>query len=102
MPGPTDEIVHNGRVNHLSIAVYLRVSTSRQDLRSQEPELQSWLQTHAADRPVVWYRDRHTVRSLDRPALYGHLNPYRKYRFDLDEDLHGAALRPLRTPGDDP
>ena len=36
------------------------------------------------------------------PALYGHLNPYGKYRFDLDEDLHGAALRPLRTPGDDP
>ena len=36
------------------------------------------------------------------PALYGHLNPYGKYRFDLDEDRHGAALRPLRTPGDDP
>ena len=35
-------------------------------------------------------------------ALYGHLNPYGKYRFDLDKDLYGAALRPLRTPGDDP
>ena len=56
-------------MNLRAIAVYLRVSTSRQDLRSQEPELQSWLQTNAADRPVVWYRDRHTGRSLDRPAL---------------------------------
>ncbi len=27
------------------------------------------------------------------PALYGHLNPYGKYRFDLDEDLDGATLR---------
>ena len=35
-------------------------------------------------------------------ALYGHLNPCGKYRFDLGEDLHGAALRPLRTPGDNP
>ena len=45
------------------------MSTSRQDLRSQEPELQTWLQTNAGDRPVVWYRDQHTGRSLDRPAL---------------------------------
>ena len=31
-----------------------------------------------------------------------HLNPCGKYRFDLDENLHGAALRPLRTQGDNP
>ena len=34
------ESYSNGRVNLRAIAVYLRVSTSRQDLRSQEPELQ--------------------------------------------------------------
>ena len=56
-------------MNLRAIAVYLRVSTSRQDLRSQEPEFQTWLQINAGDRPVVWYRDQHAGRSLDRPAL---------------------------------
>ena len=54
-------------LNRRAIAVYLRASTSRQTLRSQEPELQTWLRPT----PV---------------ALYGHLNPYGKYRFDFDED----------------
>ena len=32
-------------------------------------------------------------------SLYGHLNPHGKYRFDLDEDFHGATLKPLRSAG---
>ena len=43
----------NDRVNRRAIVVYLQVSTSRQDLRSQEPELQTWLQTNAGDRAVA-------------------------------------------------
>ena len=35
------------------------------------------------------------------PALYGHLNPYGKYRFDLDEDLHGAGVALSDAPDDD-
>ncbi len=51
------------------IAMYMRVSTSRQDLRSQEPDLKAWVEKEAGDRRVVWYRDKHTGRSMDRPAL---------------------------------
>ena len=43
------------------------LGASRQ--RSQEPEFQGWLPTRAGERPVVWYRDRQTGRSLNRPAL---------------------------------
>lgn len=52
-----------------AIAVYLRVSTTRQDLRAQEPEVREWVRENRRDRPVQWYRDQHTGRSLDRPAL---------------------------------
>ena len=45
----------NDRVNRRAIVVYLQVSTSRQDLRSQEPKLQTWLQTNPGEGPVVWY-----------------------------------------------
>ena len=38
-------------------------------------------------------------RTPSLPSLHGHFNPYGKYRFDLDEDLHGATLRPLRSAG---
>ena len=34
------------------------------------------------------------------PALYGHINPYDKYRFEIEGRPDG--LRPLRSPGNDP
>ena len=34
------------------------------------------------------------------PALYGHINPYGKYRFEIEGRPDG--LRPLRSPGNDP
>ena len=34
------------------------------------------------------------------PALYGHINPYGKYRFEIEGRPDG--LRPLRSPGKDP
>ena len=34
------------------------------------------------------------------PALYGHVNPYGKYRFEI-EARRAPGLRPLRSPGND-
>jgi DNA invertase Pin-like site-specific DNA recombinase len=42
------------------IAIYLRVSTKRQDTRSQEPDLQRWIEAFAGDAEVKWYRDKAT------------------------------------------
>ena len=50
------------------IAIYLRVSTRRQDLRSQEPDLVRWVTAYAEDTPVTWYRDKATGRTMDRPG----------------------------------
>jgi DNA invertase Pin-like site-specific DNA recombinase len=48
------------------VAVYLRVSSKRQDHRSQKPDLEAWA---AAQRlPVVWYRDSFTGKTMDRPG----------------------------------
>ena len=33
-------------------------------------------------------------------TLYGHINPYGKYRFEIEGRPDG--LRPLRSPGNDP
>ena len=48
------------------IAIYLRVSSKKQDTRSQQPDLERW--AAAQDMPVVWYRDRFTGKSMDRPG----------------------------------
>ena len=49
------------------IAVYVRVSSKQQDQRSQEPELTRWLQVQETE--AVWYRDKFTGRSMDRPGM---------------------------------
>jgi len=48
------------------IAIYLRVSTRKQDTRSQEPDLHRWLAAYAASSEVRWYRDQATGRTMDR------------------------------------
>jgi DNA invertase Pin-like site-specific DNA recombinase len=48
------------------IAIYARVSTKAQDIRSQEPDLKRW--ADAQDRPVRWYRDSCTGKSMNRPG----------------------------------
>jgi DNA invertase Pin-like site-specific DNA recombinase len=48
------------------IAIYLRVSTKRQDTRSQEPDLKRW--ADAQEVPVKWYRDKCTGTKMNRPA----------------------------------
>lgn len=37
------------------LAVYLRVSSSQQNLRSQEPDLEQWLKAYAGELPVKRY-----------------------------------------------
>lgn len=49
------------------VAIYIRVSTIDQDLRSQTAELERWQQAYATG-PVVWYRDQASGASMDRPA----------------------------------
>lgn len=50
------------------IAIYVRVSTRRQDTRSQEPDLERWAAAYADGSPVVWYQDKATGRTMDRPG----------------------------------
>lgn len=48
-------------------AIYMRVSTRRQDTASQEPELRRWAEFHEGD--SRWYRDTYTGTSMDRPGF---------------------------------
>jgi DNA invertase Pin-like site-specific DNA recombinase len=50
------------------IAIYLRVSSKRQDTRSQEPDLKRWVDAYAGDAEVKHYRDKATGKTMDRPA----------------------------------
>ena len=48
------------------IAIYLRVSTNKQDTKSQEPDLKAWASTQ--DLPVKFYRDKASGKTMDRPG----------------------------------
>ena len=48
-------------------AIYVRVSTVGQDHASQLPDLERWQLAH--DGPVVWYKDKFTGRTMDRPGM---------------------------------
>ena len=50
------------------IAIYARVSTRRQDTKSQEPDLLRWSAAYADGQTVTWYRDKATGRTMDRPG----------------------------------
>jgi DNA invertase Pin-like site-specific DNA recombinase len=49
------------------IAIYMRVSSRRQDTRSQEPDLRRWADAYA-DAPVKWYHEKFTGKTMDRPG----------------------------------
>ena len=49
-----------------TVAIYLRVSGQGQDTASQEPDLKRWAGNQ--DGPVVWYRDKFTGKTMDRPG----------------------------------
>jgi len=48
-------------------AIYLRVSSKQQNHASQLPDLERWEQAH--DGSVVWYRDKFTGKTMDRPGM---------------------------------
>lgn len=52
-----------------ALAVYLRVSTAGQDVKSQEPDLRAWARAHGRGSSVRWYRDRFTGATLNRPEM---------------------------------
>ena len=49
------------------IAIYVRVSSKQQDAASQLPDLERWADAFG-DRPVKWYRDTFTGKTMDRPG----------------------------------
>jgi len=53
--------------NKKHTAIYVRVSTTSQDHASQLPDLERWVQAH--DGPVVWYKDKFTGKTMDRPGM---------------------------------
>ena len=48
------------------VAIYVRVSSKTQDQRSQLPDLEKWAKMQ--DDEIVWYRDKATGKTMDRPA----------------------------------
>ncbi len=51
-------------------AIYLRVSKATgQDYASQEPDLKRWAEANADGGAVVWYRDKFTGKTMDRPGF---------------------------------
>jgi DNA invertase Pin-like site-specific DNA recombinase len=50
------------------IAIYCRVSTKAQDTASQEADLKNWVAANAGNTTVVWYRDKFTGKTMERPG----------------------------------
>lgn len=51
----------------MTTAVYVRVSSSTQDTKSQEADLKTWAEGQKSE--VKWYRDKFTGTTNDRPGL---------------------------------
>ena len=50
------------------IAIYVRVSSKAQDLRSQLPDLERWAKAYADGESIVWYRDKASGKTMNRPG----------------------------------
>jgi len=48
------------------VAVYIRVSSTKQDHRSQLPDLKRWIESQ--DEPVREYRDKQSGKTMNRPG----------------------------------
>jgi DNA invertase Pin-like site-specific DNA recombinase len=62
-------------------AIYVRVSGKRQDTRSQLPDLRRWVTAFAENAPVVWYEDKASGKTMDRPGWRS-----------LEGDLHAGKV----------
>ena len=50
-------------------AIYIRVSSTSQNTRSQRLDLQRWIESQPDNiGPVVWYEDKFSGKTMDRPA----------------------------------
>ena len=49
-------------------AIYMRVSTNQQSTRSQEPDLQRWVNAQELNGRVKWFSDTATGKNMNRPA----------------------------------
>ncbi len=50
------------------IAIYPRVSSRKQDTKSQEPDLKQWAEAYGDGTPIKWYRDKASGKTMDRPG----------------------------------
>ena len=50
------------------IGIYVRVSSRKQDHRSQKPDLKRWVGAFADGQQVKWYRDKATGKTMERPG----------------------------------
>ena len=50
------------------IAIYPRVSSRKQDTKSQEPDLKQWAEAYGNGTPIKWYRDKASGKTMDRPG----------------------------------
>ena len=52
----------------MSNGMYLRVSSNKgQDTKSQEPDLQTWAKAQSEE--IIWYKDKFTGTTMERPGL---------------------------------
>ena len=51
------------------IAVYVRVSTDKQDHAAQVPDIDRWLTAYGEGYGTEWYRDTFTGKTMDRPEM---------------------------------
>ena len=78
-------------------AIYSRVSSKRQDTRSQEPDLSNWVMSQ--NEPVEWYQDKFTGRTMERP---GWQKLWRASRRGTGLDDRGLAAGPAGANGSRP
>ena len=71
----------NGRC----VAIYVRVSSKKQDHRSQLPDLEKWVEAFADGREVKWYRDKQTGKTMDRPG-------WKRLEADVDSGKVSAVV----------
>jgi hypothetical protein len=64
---PTVAMRPKGQAMSKHHAIYMRVSTERQDTVRQGSELRPWAETHAGE--FCWYHDTNAGTSMDRPGF---------------------------------
>ena len=66
------------------VAIYVRVSSRKQDTKSQEPDVKRWIEAYG-DGSVKWYRDKATGRTMDRPG-------WKRLEADIDAGKVSAVV----------